>query len=214
MGLQNRVAPDGSLHASSARGLFTGNRGIIHDPDTKTLSGRRWTTQSWIVCACEWKGRKREVWGRNGRKGGLGWTELFFLDEVTALAAGHRPCFTCRREAAKSFIAAFNAANRVEKGTVKERDDLLHSQRWLSSRQQPETLSGGALRQLPDGAMVEADGKFFALRDQCAVPWGFGGYGKAAPRDALQGPAYLVTPRAIVKALAAGFEPVWHDSAA
>lgn len=214
MALQNRVAPDGSLHASSTRGLFTGNRGIIHDPDTKTLSGRRWTTRSWIACSCEWKGRKREVWSRNGRKGGLGWTELFFLDEVTALAAGHRPCFTCRREAAKSFIAAFNAGNPLTNGTVKERDDLLHGQRRLSSRQQHEALSGADLKNLPDGAMIEAEGQFFAVRDLNALPWGFAGYGEAAPRDALQGPVYLVTPRATVKALAAGFEPVWHDSAA
>ena len=97
MPLQNRVDPFGAIHAVDARGLFTGNRGIIHDPATKTLLKRRWTTKAWIICTCEYKGRRREVMGRNGPNGGACWTELFFLDEVTALAAGHRPCFTCRR---------------------------------------------------------------------------------------------------------------------
>ena len=114
MPLQNRVDPFGDIHAVSARGLFTGNRGIIHDPATRTLLGRRWTTKAWIICACEYKGRRREPMGLNGRKGGAGWTELFFLDEVTALAAGHRPCFTCRREAAKAYAAAFGEAFGVD----------------------------------------------------------------------------------------------------
>ena len=85
--------------------LFTGNRGIIHDPATKTLLRKRWTTKAWIICSCEYKGVRREPMGRNGPNGKAGWTELFFLDEVTALAAGHRPCFTCRRERAKEFAA-------------------------------------------------------------------------------------------------------------
>jgi len=93
MPLQNRVTPFGDIIATPARGMFTGNRGIIHDPATRTLLRRRWTTKSWIVCACEWKGIRRDVMG------GRSWTELFFLDEATALAAGHRPCFLCRREA-------------------------------------------------------------------------------------------------------------------
>lgn len=213
MALQNRVAPDGSLHASSARGLFTGNRGIIHDPETKTLSGRRWTTPSWIVCSCAWKGRKRDVWGRNGPNHTPGWTELFFLDEVTALAAGHRPCFYCRRGVAKVFIAAFNAGNRLEAGTVKERDALLHGQRWLSSRREPEALSGADLNALPDGAMVQVNGQFLALKGSSALPWNFDGYGSALQRNTLSGPVRLVTPRATVNALIAGFSPVWHESA-
>src|SRR5258708_21001986 len=86
MPLQNRVTPTGDIIATPHRGLFTGNRGIIHDPATKTLLTRRWASQAWLTCVCEFRGRRREVMG------GRSWTELFFLDEATALAAGHRPC--------------------------------------------------------------------------------------------------------------------------
>ena len=98
--LQNRVDPFGEFHAVPERGAMMGNRGGRLHRDDRTLTGRRWTSRRWIVCVCEFKGRWREVWGR-------GYTELFFLDEPTALAAGHRPCFECRRVAAKAFISAF-----------------------------------------------------------------------------------------------------------
>src|SRR5512132_1459143 len=101
MPLQNRVTPFGDIVAIPERGLFTGNRGIIHDPATRTLLNRRWTTKAWIVCTLDWQGRRREPMA------GRSWTELFFLDEATALAAGHRPCFYCRRAAAKAFRNAW-----------------------------------------------------------------------------------------------------------
>jgi hypothetical protein len=116
--LQNRVDPFGEIHAVEWRGMFTGNRGVIHDPDAKTLLGRRWTTKAWIICACQYKGRRREPMGRNTPSGGAGWTELFFLDEVTALAAGHRPCFDCRREAAKEFVRCYGEAFGMAKPKV------------------------------------------------------------------------------------------------
>ena len=98
--LQNRVTPFGDVVAIAQRGLFIGNRGIIHDPATKTLLSRRWTTKAWLVCVLDYKGRRRELMG------GRSWTELFFLDEAVALAAGHRPCFFCRRADARAFRAA------------------------------------------------------------------------------------------------------------
>jgi hypothetical protein len=102
--LQNRVTPFGDVVAIAQRGLFIGNRGIIHDPATKTLLGRCWTTKAWLVCVLDYKGRHREVMG------GRTWTELFFLDEAVALAAGHRPCFFCRRRDAEAFRAAWAKA--------------------------------------------------------------------------------------------------------
>ena len=90
MTLPNRVNPFGGLFADPARGTFTGNRGVIHDPETRTPTGRRWSRKAWICCALTYQDRKRDVWGRNGPGGSAGWTELFFADEVTALAAGHR----------------------------------------------------------------------------------------------------------------------------
>src|SRR6476620_11704078 len=101
MPLENRVTPFGDIAALPERGLFTGNRGIIHDPATRTLLARRWTSKAWIICSCVYKDVRREVMARRS------WTELFFLDEATALAAGHRPCFLCRRDAALAFRAAW-----------------------------------------------------------------------------------------------------------
>jgi hypothetical protein len=85
--LQNRVTPFGDVVAISQRGLYIGNRGIIHDPATKTLLGRRWTTKAWLVCVLDYKGRRRELMG------GRSWTELFFLDELRKQsAAATGPC--------------------------------------------------------------------------------------------------------------------------
>jgi hypothetical protein len=108
MALQNRVTPFGDVVAIAQRGLFTGNRGIIHDPATKTLLRKRWASKAWLVCVCEYKGRRRAVMG------GRSWTELFFLDEAVAFAAGHRPCFFCRRRPAEAFRAARAKARGVK----------------------------------------------------------------------------------------------------
>lgn len=152
MPLQNRVDPFGNIHAVDARGLFTGNRGIIHDPATRTLLKKRWTTKAWIICSCSYKGISRDVMGYrpNGR---AGWTELFFLDEVTALAAGHRPCFTCRRDAAKAYAAGFGKAFGVEKPTVKMMNERLHAERRASGGKEP-SLSGSSSSGLFRGSAV------------------------------------------------------------
>src|SRR5437763_8223894 len=96
MPLQNRVDPFGELVVSPARGLFMGNRGGRFHTHAQTLTARRWVSRQWICCVLAFKGRHRDVWGRF-------YTELFFLDEPTALAAGHRPCFECRRRDAEVF---------------------------------------------------------------------------------------------------------------
>ncbi len=103
MPLQNRVLPTSEIVAIDARGTLTGNRGIIHGPD-KQLSNKRWSHHAWICCVLDWQGRKRDV--MSGRK----WTELFFLDEATAFAGGHRPCGYCRREAYQAFKTAWHDA--------------------------------------------------------------------------------------------------------
>src|ERR1700743_261322 len=106
MALQNRVTPFGDIVAIPQRGLFTGNRGIIHDPATKTLLRKRWSSKAWIICTCSFKDVRRDVMSTRS------WTELFFLDEAVALAAGHRPCFACRRESANAFRSAWSAFER------------------------------------------------------------------------------------------------------
>lgn len=211
MPLQNRVDPFGDIHAVAARGLFTGNRGILHDPRTRTLRTRRWTTRAWIVCALALDGRRRDVMGRNGRNGGAGWTELFFLDEVTALAAGHRPCFFCRRERALHFARCF-AAGAGDRARAGEIDARLHSER---------RACGGPvlpvevvqLPTLPDGTMLESAGRAYALYRGHLLPWDFGGYGPPHGADGLPGPLALLTPRSTVAALRAGYRPVWHPTA-
>lgn len=209
MPLQNRVDPFGNVHAVDARGMFTGNRGIIHDPATKTLLRKRWTTNAWIICTCEYKGVRREPMGRNGRNGRAGWTELFFLDEVTALAAGHRPCFTCRREAAKEFTACFAGGNDLSSITAPEIDRRLHGERRASSgvvhRLTPEEAW-----KLPDGTMVEQAGLPMTVLGEWLVPWFHEGYGRIVDRRGTeQGDTFLLTPPSTVAAIRAGYRPIW-----
>jgi len=214
MPLQTRAPLFGPIHAVAARGLFTGNRGVIHDPETQTLASRRWTTKAWIVCdLADPKGRRREPMGRNARSGGAGWTELFFLDEPTALGAGHRPCYYCRREAAKAFAEAFARSLGRDAVSAPEMDSILHGQR-LSSGGQPGTLTEAEVRALPDGAMVAYGPNAFAVKGGKLLPWSFSGYGP--PRASCRGlppRATLLTPPATVAALRAGYRPAWHTSA-
>ena len=213
MSLQNRVDPFGAIHADPARGMFTGNRGIIHDPDTRTLLGRRWTTKAWIVCTLHVGDRRRDVMGRNGPNGGAGWTELFFLDEVTALAAGHRPCFYCRRPDARRFQSCFAAGNGLARVSAPSMDGLLHGQRPLSGGPRP-VLDAAAIAALPDGAVVASRGRPFAVLRDTLRPWSHAGYDRPIAAGALD-PAEttLITPLSTVAALRSGFKPVWHPSA-
>ena len=112
MPLQNRVTPEGEIIATPARGLMMGNRGgRLHRPD-KTLTARRWTSRAWIACRLEFNNRHRRVMSPNS------YTELFFLDEATALAAGHRPCFECRRQ---DFMAFAQIWAGVDDGSERAR---------------------------------------------------------------------------------------------
>jgi hypothetical protein len=212
--LQNRVDPFGNIVATPTRGLFTGNRGIVHDPDSRALLKRRWSTKAWIVCTLTHpRGREREVFGRNGPSGAAGWTELFFLDEVTALAAGHRPCFYCRREAAKRYATAFADAFGIAEPKVAVMDRRLHAER-LASGGKTTPLSEAEVRALPDGAVVAMGSRPFAMRGGAMLPWSFTGYAPSPPHcRSLPDGAALITPPVTVAVLRAGYRPVWHDSA-
>jgi hypothetical protein len=213
MPLQNRVDPFGDIHAVAARGMFTGNRGVIHDPATRTLLKRRWSTKAWIICVCEYRGRRREVMGRNAPSGNAGWTELFFLDEVTALAAGHRPCFYCQRQRAKAFAGAYARAFGIAAPRAAAIDARLHGERPASSGR-TSSIDPSELRTLPDGAMIGVQGKAFAWRGGKLLPWSFSGYGE--PLDPMvlgRQPCRHLTPETTRAVLATGFRPVWHESA-
>ena len=201
--LQNRVTPLGEIVAIPQRGMFTGNRGIIHDPRTRTLLSRRWTTKAWIVCVCEYKGVRRDVMARRS------WTELFFLDEATALAAGHRPCFFCRREAAEGFRAAWAAGNGGARPYAARMDDVLHRERLENGRKRLHPLPL-PIDELPDGVMVATGTASYLIAGGRTCRWTETGYEEH--RRPLSD-AKLVTPPSTVRALCAGYRPILHPSA-
>lgn len=209
--LQNRVDPFGAIHAVPERGMFTGNRGVIHDPDRRGLLARRWTTKAWIVCRCDFGERRRAVMARNAPAGSAGWTELFFLDEVTALAAGHRPCFFCRRPAAAAFAGNFSQAFAALP-RAPEIDRRLHVER-LASGGRARPLAHRDISGLPDGAVVACGGEALALRGGRLLAWRFAGYGAPCAPHSRRGSFTLVTPPTTVAVLSAGYRPVWHESA-
>jgi len=201
MPLQNRVTPFGDIVAIPERGSFMGNRGIIHDPQTRRLLRRRWTSKAWIICLCAYKGVRRRVMG------GRSWTELFFLDEATALAAGHRPCFYCRREAAEAFGTAWAKGNGGAKPRASAMDETLHRERLDNGRKRLHALPM-PIETLPDGAMVALDNTAYLIVGGKALPWSPSGYGTECP--SLAG-ARLLTPPSTVRALTAGYPAISRE---
>jgi hypothetical protein len=200
MPLQNRVTPFGELVVTSARGTLMGNRGGRIHRDSRTLGRRRWASRQWICCVLKFKNRQRDVWGRY-------YTELFFLDEVTAFAAGHRPCFECRRKDAEHFATLFSA--KKKRAPAPAMDEALHVER----------LKGGAKRvhrrkidDLPDGAMIAINGEAFAVRGNRTLRWTPSGYSdsKSRPRGI---DVDVLTPPSMLTVLARGYTPLWHPSA-
>jgi hypothetical protein len=203
MPLQNRVTPFGELVAVPARGTLFGNRGGRFHTDAKTLTARRWASRQWICCVLDFKGRQRDVWGRF-------YTELFFLDEPTALAAGHRPCFECRRKDAQKFAEHWRVAHRLRRRPYAfEMDEVLHRERL---RGRAKRLHRRSIDGLPDGAFVALDGDAFAVRGDRMLRWTPQGYDAEKPRPR-GGTVEVLTPPAILAVLAAGYQPRWHPSA-
>ena len=202
MPLQNRVTPFGEIISTPERGMFTGNRGIIHDAATRTLLARRWTTRAWIVCRCAFNGRRRQVMGPGS------WTELFFLDEATALAAGHRPCFECRRAEAQAFRAAFARGRGEPEARAADMDRVLHAERLIGRGKRLHSLPG-PLTALPDGVMAAAGADAFLVLGGRTLKWSPGGYVPDAPSGELM----LLTPPSTVRTLASGYRPLLHPSA-
>ncbi len=203
MPLQNRVDPFGMIHAVPERGTMMGNRGgRIHDPATKTLN-RRYASRRWIACVCEFRGRQRQVMGRS-------YTELFFLDEVTAFAAGHRPCAECRRADFVRFTDMWRAAFGISSRRIAdEMDAALHVERCVSGKG-GVPISVAEAMELPQGAMVSTGGSAFTMSDRAFLPWTFKGYGAPSP---VHSSLKLLTPPAIVKVFETGYVPAFHTSA-
>jgi hypothetical protein len=202
MPLQNRVDPLGQFVANTAKGILMGNRGILHDPE-KRLGRARWKTKSWVTCALSFSGWKREIMAPHQ------YTELFFLDEATALAAGHRPCATCRRERFNVFLQSWQVADLSSEAKVRvtQIDPVMHAERTMPILTRPLE----SVDTLPDGAMVTRDGSQVWIKWRHGFhQWSFEGYGPAieAPSDQM----IVITPPSTVRALRHGYRPEVHST--
>jgi hypothetical protein len=209
MARQNRVNPFGELIATPDRGTLMGNRGVLHDAQGRIK--RPWQLKRWLICVLEFRGRKRSVM-RPGH-----YTELFFLDEATALAAGHRPCAECRRPRFVAFCNAWAKGNGMPKGSrlsATQIDDQLHAERIATDR--CELSAQVALEELPNGVIItippEVQTSYLVCRDRL-LAWSPAGYGDARPRSNHK-KVRVLTPKSTVAAIRAAYVPDVHHSAA
>ncbi len=196
--LQNRVTPLGELVADPARGLVYGNRGCLHDESGRVR--RRYNGRRWIACRLEFRGWLRRPLLQPGR-----FTELFFLDEATAFAAGHRPCALCRRADYDRFGALWRERQQGEAGA--DAIDLrLHGER-VDPASRRHRVHEAAYDRLPDGAFVLHDDEPWLVLGDRLLRWTAAGYATALPRPA-RGKAKLITPPSLVEVLRADWQPV------
>ncbi len=203
---QNRVTPTGELITTSARGTLMGNRGRLHTPERKIV--RSWQLKAWITCLLEFKERHRPIMPPNS------YTELFFLDEVTAFAAGHRPCAECRRQDFKRFKELWTAANPnlVTGQSIKNIDDVLHKERV--SKNGTKLLYDDLLKNLPGGTMFmlpKIANQYFVLRKDKVFKWSPQGY-ESHPTISGETSVRVLTPRSVANKLAHGYGPKFHES--
>jgi len=207
MPLQNRVTPTSEIIADTARGTLMGNRGALHGADRR-LGAARWRHRHWICCRLDFKGRRQVMAPRC-------YTELFFLDEATALAAGHRPCSECRREDFRAFQAAWRRAFGTRRdASAPAIDRALHDAR-VEPRGRRQIRFEAALDDLPDGvfALLPHDRSTpLLIQGAHLLPWRPSGYG--SPRSRPAATCLVLTPRPIIGVLHAGYAPALHPSAA
>lgn len=207
MPLQNRVDPWGRFHAVNAHGALMGNRGVLHNEQKQIVAP--WRGKAWLTCKIEFQGIRRKQFGSGT------YSELFFMDEATAFAAGHRPCADCRRDRFNEFKAAWVASNRdllpTARPTMAQIDNVIHSER--ASKDGDKITFETPLKDLPQGVMVEVSGVALLVWRGALLPWSFDGY--ASSNDALP-PSSIVrvlTPGPVVQVFASGFTPDVHPSA-
>ena len=206
---QNRITPFAEIVAVPERGTMMGNRGILHDADGRIR--RRWQVKRWLICVLEFKGRHRTVMTPNR------YTELFFLDEATGLAAGHRPCAECRRSRFLAFRNAWAIGERRVIGSESIRAEMmdaqLHAERIGPDRS--KRVFTANIDELPDGVFVNLDatvGDAWLIWGDDLLAWSPGGYTERRPRP--RGEAVTVlTPRSTVAAIREGYVPEVHPSA-
>lgn len=209
MPLQNRVSPFSTIVATDERGYWTGNRGILHNGQKEIIKNH--SAKFWITCLLEYKGKRRELMTPNR------WTELFFLDEATAFAAGHRPCGFCRYGDYKNFKNLWLHANGKKHGLTGEIkidtiDAIIHKERLDENNLQKTFIA--ILKTLPEGVFVTLDRNQTAClwQHQTLYQWSFFGYKKIAAFDKNQ-PVDVLTPASYVEVFKAGYRPQVHLSA-
>lgn len=198
---QNRVTPRSGIIAAPGRGLLMGNRGCLHDGAGQIV--RNWRGRLWIACQTDFRGRRRALM-QPGR-----YTELFFLDEAVAFAAGHRPCAECRRKDYEAFRAAWARAGLPAVAGAAELDRHLHAARLPLDRALPRS----DLAALPVGAFVSVDGLDCLWSAGKLWPWRPDGYAPALPLPATT-VVRVLTPAPFLSVLAAGYRPILHPTAA
>jgi hypothetical protein len=201
MPFQNRVDPFSRLHAHPARGLFTGNRGCLHDDAGRIVRAPR--SAAWLTCALSFKDRRRMVMAPGQ------YTHLFFLDEATALAAGHRPCAECRRADYRMYLAAIERSRQGARLTAEDlnRERAEEMTEALDSSMR-ESVDASLL---PPGAMAAAGERAYLILEEGVRPWSFSGYGRLEPFPQTQ--VVRLTPRISIDALEGGYRPALHPSA-
>ena len=204
MTLQNRVDPFGNIHAVSERGHVMGNRGKLHNHQQEITHFYR--SKRWIICKLNFKNRHRQVMATDRNR----YTELFFLDEATALAAGHRPCWSCNRTRYQAFMAHWQTV--YPQGT-KSVDEILHQERTQSHRPRQHTkqVYTTIIDKLPYGTFITLAGQPYILLEKTIRPWYFDGYGQPIPRlhDAI---VTVLTPESTVAVLAVGYRPEVYET--
>jgi hypothetical protein len=212
MAFRNRVSPFGDIVATTARGTLMGNRGCLHDQRDHPV--RQYQGRRWIICVLDFKGRTRQPMPPGH------YTSLFFLDEATALAAGHRPCAECQRTRFNAFRACWAAANPELAGSatplVESIDTTLHRERISNQRYQRDKIKltyPAQLASLPDGVFVVLEMRDvpYLVRGNQLVPWSFAGYGQPIARP--DATVRVLTPRSTVRAIGHGYAPSLHPSA-
>ena len=205
MPYQNKVDPWGNIHAVKSRGMFLGNRGVLHNENQQIVASHR--IKGWVTCLLEFKDRKRKVMSPNR------YTELFFLDEATAFSAGHRPCAECRRIRYNEFKEKWLEANgkllQGKKTTAPNMDSIIHQER-ISNKQKvtyPSTINS-----LPDGTMIGINSKAFLIWKSKLFEWSFSGYAISEMAYHINDQVIVLTPKSYVKTFSMGFVPEVHKS--
>ena len=205
MPYQNKVDPWGNINAVKSRGMFLGNRGVLHNEQKEIITTHR--IKGWVTCLLEFKGRKREIMTPNR------YTELFFLDEATAFSAGQRPCAECRRSRYNEFKEKWLEANQEllngKKPTAANMDKIIHEER-IHNKQ--KVTYNHRLKELPNGIFVEINSSAFLVWANRLFEWSYLRYSKSKIEYNGNQEVVVLTPKSYVNTFAKGFIPEVHES--